>query len=394
MTINIKSLDQLTKRPVAEVIAGLDSGEDSVSKNAAFKLLSEARSYGLSVKQYLIAACAPSEEDKLKKQNDQMNGYEQTLVAMNIPVKPNLEGGIDLRAASETFGTKTGTRILFPDVLMDIVRWTTGQDTIVNTAAIVAQTRTIQGVSAIMLDLVDPGDDSISMFQIAEGAEIPLRKISTSERTVKMYKVGHGYEFTYEFARRANIDILTPYVNRINRQFEIDKVKYVTAILVNGDGVAGGITVDAETSYGGTNGALDWKSLFNWLVSRAAAGYPIDTLIGNYSTYGDFIGLFTPTVNTNNIPQSMEKVGGPVLAPNLSFMNYKINFAISNTVAANTLVGIIKPETIEELNEAGSDIQESDRLITQQKVQFVRTTTVGYNLVTPQARRGFSYSAT
>lgn len=384
MSITIKNLDQLVKRPSKEVIAGLDSIENSTSSNAAMNLLREARSFGLSIKEYLIAATTP--------END-LNGYEQALFHLNIPIKKNLDQAVDLRAASETFGTKTGTRILFPDVLMDIVKWTTSQDPIVNTAAIVAQTRTIQGNSAIMMDLVDPADDSTAMFQIAEGGEIPMRKIGTSERSVKMFKVGHGYEFTYEFARRANIDILTPYVARINRQFEIDKVKYATAILVNGDGVAGAVTVDAETAYGGTNGVLDWKSLFSWLVARAAAGYPIDTLIGNYATYGDFISLFTPTTNTQNIPQAMEKVGGPILAPSLSFMNYKINFAISNTVAASTLIGEIKAETIEELNEAGSDIQESDRLITTQKVQFVRTTTVGYNLVTPQARRGFSYSA-
>lgn len=385
MTVNIRNLDELQKRSVKDVIAGLDSVDQTVSNTAALGILREARSFGLGVKDYLIAASTTENE---------MNGYEQALMHLNIPVRKSMENAVDLRAASDTFGTKTGTRILFPDVLMDIVKWTTGQDTIVNTASIVAQTRTIQGNSAILMDLIDPGDDSTAMFQIAEGGEIPMRKITTSERNVKMYKVGHGYEFTYEFARRANIDILTPYVNRINRQFEIDKVKYATAILVNGDGVAAAITVDAETSYGGTNGALDWKSLFNWLVARAAAGYPIDTVIGNYATYGDFVGLFIPTVNTQNIPQAMEKVGGPALAPGLSFMNYKINFAISNTVAASTLIGEIKPETIEELNEAGSDIQETDRLITTQKVQFVRTLTVGYNLVTPAARRGFSYSAT
>ncbi len=82
-----------------------------------------------------------------------------------------------------------------------------------------------------------------------------------------------------------------------------------------------------------------------------------------------------------------------MLAPSLSFMNYKINFAISNTVAAKTLIGIVKSETIEELVESGSDIQESERLITNQKVVFVRTLNLGYNLVTPAARRGFYYGA-
>jgi hypothetical protein len=386
--VNIRNLDELQRRPVDQVLTGLGSTDSNVGISAANRILEEARSFALSVKDYLIASITPVGEGDAR-----LNGYEQALSHLNIPITKNLEQGVDLRAATDTFATKTGTRILFPDVLMDIVKWTTAQDNIVTTAPIVAQTRTIQGNSAIMMDLVQGDVDNISMFQIAEGGEIPLRKITTTERSVKMYKVGHGYEFTYEFGRRANIDILTPYVNRINRQFELDKVKYVTAILVNGDGVASAITVDNETSYGGTNGSLEWKALFGWLVERAAAGYPIDTLIGNFKTYGAFIGMFTPTVNTNNIPQAMEKVGGPVLAPALGFMNYKINFAISNTVADNNLVGIIKAETIEELVEAGSDIQESQRLITTQKVQFVRTLNVGYNLVTPQARRGFSFAS-
>lgn len=388
--MELKDISKLEKRVAAEVLAGLDNSDDTIGQQAAAKLLREARDYGLSVKEYLQAAIKPTEETASLG----LDGFELALNHYGIRLRKDVANNADLRAASDTFGTKAGTRVLFPDVISEIARWNTGQDNIVTVNDIIAQSRTIQGISMITMDLdsAGAGIDAFKTFQIAEGAEIPRRKIGTTERSVKMYKVGSGYEFTYEFSRRANIDIITPFVNRAAREFELDKLRYATAILVNGDGVSGAITVDDETSFGGTNGTLDWKTLFKWLVNRATAGYPIDTLIGNYTTYGDFIGLFTPTVNTNNIPQSMEGVGGPSMAPSLSFMKYRIEFRLSNTVAASTLIGITKGETLEELVEAGSDIQESERVITSQTIRFVKTKTLGYNLANPSARRGFSYA--
>lgn len=387
-----KNLALLEKRVASEVLAGLNSTDSTEGARAAGRLLAEAREYGLSLRDYLRASIKPKDDEEASLKLD---GYELALKDLGIPLKRDLSCNADLRAASDTFATRTGTRVLFQDVISDIVKWNNGQDSIVTVNDIISQSRTITGNSQIQMDLDGAGAalDAFKMFQIAEGGEIPVRKIGTTERSVKIFKVGHGYEFTYEFSRRVNIDIITPYVNRSNREFELDKVRYATSILVNGDGVAGAITVDAETAHGGTNGVLDWKSLFNWLVSRAAAGFPIDTLIGNYATYGDFIGLFTPTVNTQNIPQAMEKVGGPMLAPKLSFVKYAINFAISNTVAASTLIGIMKSETIEELVEAGSDIQESERIMNKQKMVFYKTLNVGYNLSNPYARRGFTYAS-
>lgn len=386
-----KNLALLEKRVASEVLAGLNSTDSIEGARAAGRLLAEAREYGLSLKDYLRASIKPKDEEEA---NLKLDGYELALKDLGIPLKRDLNCNADLRAASDTFATRTGTRVLFQDVISDIVKWNNGQDSIVTVNDIISQSRTITGNSQIQMDLDGAGAalDAFKMFQIAEGGEIPVRKIGTTERSVKIFKVGHGYEFTYEFSRRVNIDIITPYVNRSNREFELDKVRYATSILVNGDGVAGAITVDANTTYGGTAGTLSWSALFGWLVARAAAGFPIDTLIGNYATYGDLMALFTPTVNTQSIPKAMESVGGPQLAPKLSFMKYAINFAISNTVAAKNFVGIIKSETIEELVEAGSDIQESERIMNKQKMVFYKTLNVGYNLSNPYARRGFSYA--
>lgn len=385
--MEIELITNMKKAPVEVVLDGLNS-EDAHIGNAAYsRILREAQSFGLPLKKYL--------EAKVETGDSQLSGFETALHFMNLPVREDIKNHLNLQCATEVFQTQPGSRLLFPEVVLDMVKWKTPQDQIVTVEPLIAQSRTVASANQIIYNTELEGTeaDSFNMFQLAEGGEIPIRKINATNTSVKFFKVGQGYEFTYEFQRRVALDILTPYINRVNRQFEIDKVRYATSILVNGDGVASGITVDNETTYGGVNGTLDWKSLFKWLVDRAAAGYPVDVLVGNYATYGDFMAMFMPTTGNTGIPQAMNAIGAPNLIPGLSFMNGSIAFAISNTVAATTLLGITKGETLEELVEANSDIVENDRNIVNQKIRFVRTLNIGYNLVTPSARRGFSYAS-
>src|SRR3546814_6658683 len=84
-------------------------------------------------------------------------------------------------------------------------------------------------------------DDKDADYQqtgvIAEGARIPIRSIRTTEKGVKFYKFGGGFEFTYEFERRASLDIVTPYAARMQREVEIGEVAIATGLIINGDGV-------------------------------------------------------------------------------------------------------------------------------------------------------------
>jgi hypothetical protein len=286
--------------------------------------------------------------------------------------------------------------LFFPEVLLNIVVWKTKQDQIVSVDPIISQSRSVTGNQVIYVTELDTHEhDALKMFQIAEGAEIPIRKILSSDKSVKFYKLGQGYELTYELARRSAIDMFVPFINRANREFELDKLRHAISLLVNGDGVAGAITVKAETEYGGTNGLLQYKALLMWLVDRAAAGYQIDTLIGNYKTYGDYAFMFTPTIagGGTSEAQAMNGLGlAPNILPGISFMNYNINFVIAPTVANSTLLGITRGECLEELTETNSDIVENDRVITNQTIRFVRSQNVGYYMPHPLSRQAFSYA--
>jgi hypothetical protein len=277
-----------------------------------------------------------------------------------------------------------------------MVDWNTKQDQVVSIEALISQTRTVSGTNHLIWEELDDSGANLSMNTIAEGAPVPITKISSTERAVKFYKVGKGYKFTYEFSRRISIDILTPFVNRLNRQYVLDQARHATQLLINGDGVAGAITTKAETDYGGTNGTLDYQSLLKWLAARAAAGYPIDTLVGNYDSLLAILFLFAPDGKgtDTSAEQVAAKVGmGFNIRTALSFLNQTINFAVSPTVPANTLIGITKGETLERLIESGSDISELERSITDQQITFVRTQNIGFNLVSPLSRQAFSWAS-
>lgn len=384
-------VDDIEKQSHKAVIGGLTQGNTPDALSAASALAAAASQRGLSIKQYLDASIKVEDEHKTKGLK---TGYEVALYELNLPVRDDFANNVSLQAAADTFATQPATRLLFPEVVTDMIKWKQGElDQFVSVAPLIAQTRIVQGSNELIMMELDENGADLSMNTIAEGANIPVVNIAQSQKSVKFYKVGKGYRFTYEFNRRASIDILTPFVNRMNRQFEIDKVNHAVNVLINGDGVASAVTVDAETAYGGTNGTLDWKSFLKWVVARMAAGYPLDTYVMNYATYADFItNLFQPTAAGTPLLTEVGARAG-VSVGNTVLQQLRMSLAFGPNVAASNILGINKAETLEELQEAGSDIVENQRVIRSQQVEFFRTINLGYNLVGPNSRRGFSYAS-
>jgi len=217
-----------------------------------------------------------------------------------------------------------------------------------------------------------------------------------------MWKHGSGYEFTYEFQRRAALDVLSPFAARVARQLELSKVQAATAILINGDGVQPAATVKASSGYAKTpwgytaNGTLNYRVLLAWLVDRAKRGIPADVVVGNYDAYVDWLLFFTPTLNgQRSEAQAMAEAGkGPgLLDPALPIITAPVKFVLSSTVPEGQLVGITRAETLEELVEAGSSIAESERAIRNQTVTYVRSEVTGYKLPFADTRDVLNFNA-
>lgn len=386
------------RQPAEVVLLGIkpeDKNQHS-SLRAGENLIRLAKEAGLSIDNYLRLAVDPN---KGQFAGSKMDGYECALAYLDLPVRDDFSSGVLLQAAAETFNTFPGSRALFPPVIDNILQWKYRQDQIENVGAIVSQSRTINGNEMISYVVDDKAEDYQQTGVIAEGAEIPVRSLRMTDKGVKFYKFGGGIEFTYEFERRASLDIITPYAARMQREVEIGQTAIATALLLNGDGTAahGAAPVvnasDLAEAYPVAGrpvpkeGRLDWEVILKWLVTQAQKGVPIDTVVGNWDMYLEWIRMFAiPSIpNGQSQVETLAKAGVQVAAANPR-LPLNMTFALSSTAPAGKLIGFIKAETIEELVENGSDIEESTRAITNQRVRYVKTTNRGYRMVLGDTR--------
>jgi len=234
--------------------------------------------------------------------------------------------------------------------------------------------------------------DQRKTYTVSELGRVPMRSVRTSQNTVGLGKRGSGIEISYEFARRASLDILTPFAARILRDAELSKVSAATHILINGDGVnAAAAVINFSTFAGGVQteiSATNYKALSKFLMKRAKDGFPVDTLVCNYDMYVDLMFLYAPTISGNgSVPMAMGEMGAPVINTRMNALNgLNLNISLSSAVPAGKIICMAKNECIEELIEANSNISESERSIIDQSIKYVKTETTGYKLAIPEAR--------
>jgi hypothetical protein len=386
-----KSLTQIKRAAPHIVLAGLMDPNRSVSIQAGLSLVGAAKEYGLSMQDYLKIAIDPRlSETPMKFEG--LNGFEAALMELTLPFRDDYDQGVLLQAASDSFQTYPGTRAMFPEVVDQMLKFKNRQDQLETTAGLVAQTRTINGVELITQFMEDK-EENRGTQTIPEFGRIPVRTLTTGNATVGIFKHGSGIRTSYEFERRASLDILTPFAARVARELEISKVRSATSILINGDGVNLAATAQAFTTFGGV--AVDaanplskqYKAFAKWMVKRAAAGVPVDTIVGNLDMYLELLFMFTPTLPGNKSEiEAMSAHGGPGVKLNIPLLNGSANFVLSSSMPANKILGFSKADTLEELVEAGSSISENEKSIQNQSVTYVRTENTGYKIAMGDTR--------
>lgn len=403
------NLSNIQRLPVEDVLAGLKAEARGESIVAGETLVARAKDAGLSMRDYLTLAVdvGKTKDETLRNQalSANLNGYELAKLALNLPVKDDFESGVLLQAASDTFQTYPGTRAMFPEVIDDMVTWQYRQSQLETVAPLLVQSRTINGTELLSTVVTDKADDYDIAGAIAEGSNIPVHSIRTTQHSVGIFKHGMGYRTTYEFERRARLDILTPYANRAQRAMELSRVKFATNLLINGHTFTSG-TADAtygaapevtQSSYdsGATAGTLSYKAILKWLVERAKNSVPIDTVVGNYDAYLQWVLLFalptgaagTGATGSEILAKAGFQFGG------VDLFRGAVNFVLSSSAPANKLIGFSRSDTMEELVEAGSLIQESDRSVRNQTITYFRTMNTGYRLIHGDTRSVYNFGA-
>ena len=400
MSMITKDICELSRnrRSPEELLAGLLDTDSYRSKAAGMKLCQDAKDYGLNMSDYLKLAIDTNKSEHADRyktgQGMYLNGEEAAFAYLGLPVKNDLSNGTLLQAAANTFSTYDGTRAMFPPVIDMVLRWQNHINMIETTAPMLASSRTISGNEMVQVVILDDSPNRLSN-PIAEGANIPVSTVQMTEQAVKMYKHGSGYQFTYEFQRRAALDILTPFAARVARQLELSKVLAATNVLVNGDGVQAAAVVQKSSTFTPVgysytpNASIQYKPLMNWLVDRARRMVPVDTVIGNYQSYTDWLLMYSPVTSAGLISEAkaMQDLGvSPDLIGDIPMLMKPVKFVLSSGMPNGQLIGLTKAECLEELIEAGSQIVESERAVQSQTFTYLKSEVTGYKLIFADTR--------
>lgn len=393
-----KPLNQIQRRGVDSLNALRDTSPHA-SAQAGLRLVAEAKEFGLGMRDFLDLAINVHESENAGQFRDgdgnYLSGYEAALATLNLPVQEDFTRGIVLEAASDTFQTFPGSRAVFPEVVDDLVKWKYRQEQLENTAALVSQTRTINGVELITTVVDDKEADYQVVSTVAELGRVPVKTIRMSENSVRIFKHGGGIRMSYEFQRRARLDLLTPFQVRMARETERSKVWSATNVLINGDGVNPAAPVVTQSSFDAAtvDSKIHYKGLLGWFLARAKAGTPIDTVAGNWDSYLEWLLMFALPTTANNttdanlLARTGFQIGG------VPILNGNVNFVLSSGVPDGRLIGFSKGDTLEELVEAGSNIEESERAIQNQSITYVKTENSGYKLAFPDTRSIYNWKA-
>ena len=381
-----------SRQSVGDVVKGI-AGKGVTAQESAVageNLVAAASKYGLNLRDYLDAAITPEGD---------IGGYELAKAELILPTKTDLKSGVALEAASDTFNTFPGSRALFPEVIDDVLQWANRQTAFENVAPMLASSRVTNGPE-LLFTIVDDDSAARKSHDVPELGRIPTRSISTSQNTVTFHKVGSGIKVSYEFTRRARLDIIAPFMARIARELEQDKVRHATNLVINGDGAANGaINVVAQSAKAvagvtPTAGQLSYLNFLMWLVDRAKAGTPVDTILVGWDGFFEYNRLFAQPISGNTqAADQLRKAGVNLDQFGNIGLNLSVRPVLSSAVPAGQLIGITKGEALGELIEANSNIEESQKLIRTQATEIYKTQNVGYQLIYGDAREAFDYTA-
>ncbi len=349
------------------------------------------------------------------KPGDNLTAFERQLQLSGIITKSDPAKGLYSSTGEYFFQSdRPGSAILFPILLQKVALWAK-MNLISDINKIVATTRTIAGSSSYQSLYID--DSAIinngnaahgRHFRVDQRGQFPTVKIGWSETANAVTKHGVKLEWTYEFVRRASIELMSTVVARIMLQDQQELFNEGISLAINGDGTtanpaaivkkfrvsgtAGPNDINLDTSV--TAGQISYEGYLKFIGGFKP--YNINVIVGNINTLTKLILMARPNIDPAALittllePKSQGSVGIDntygQLFPNVSFYP-------SLSMADNMIVGLDTEFAMERVIELGSDIQEVERVINNQTEAMILSVADGVSKIFPSAIQVLDFSA-
>lgn len=264
---------------------------------------------------------------------------------------------------------------LFPAWVESTVREATYEQSILQYLVTTSQGVDSNIVKAATLNMLsEQNKQNYKKARIAEGADLPLAKISMGELAITLWKRGRAIEITYEAMRRMRIPLFTRHMNAIVNDIAFQNLDLAVDVLVNGDGNEGSKATKLGTT--ANVGEIDNRELIGflldyWFINRYAAdtvtcSIDIAKQIGAMF-YDTNLGSGASAKIQFNMPQFNDTQRVTVLAAHMPKINGKDVIMLSN-----------RENTLTRYTENGSNIQENQRFARNQTELLTISENSGY----------------
>jgi hypothetical protein len=308
---------------------------------------------------------------ELLEELDPSGNYSGDLAKLSAFQRQLALNGIETKGSNaalvQKFFDTNSSKVLFPEwingqilVGMKMGRRTAQIDDIV---AVINQ---IEGgtMRSIEMDLTN---SDYTQKRIAQGGNFPVAKIKTKEKTIDLYKVGIEIDADYEAIRRVKVNVMAVFFQVLGMKLSRDIVYEALLAIINGDGNSNpaGIVNSATT------GAVVFDDLLK-LDFNFEDGFEPDTAIANN------VGM----KKVHGISEFRDPlIGSDFLTKGTSTSPFGYKLRTNRRLADNQIVAFNKALCIEMLEEKGSQLVETDKIIDKQIQKSVVSKYVGFSKI-------------
>ena len=359
----------------------IDLGQDVVADAEKVQLNKDmyklANEQGLTFSQ-LLERINPS------KQGDNLDAFSRQLKRFGIVMKSDHAAGVyastienALNASTDKYDNQPlqrdvpASKVLFPELISRTARMALLKDQDYNLEDLLSTTRVIPTTTykEFWIDMVpgqqtQPDLDKYAMSRVSEFGTFPRVKIGWAESAKTLYKRGVQIDMSYEFQREATLDILSIVIDRIMLSQRTSLFKKAISKAINGTATVKTSTLSTDITAG--QHKVNYESWLKWTASFAP--YTPSTYYCHINTALKILMMEKPDVDPIQIMAMLSQ--GPV-TQNIQvsrglWKNVVIFPFTDNTIPENFVLTLDKRYALERVIQAGTDLQETERIITQQ----------------------------
>ena len=366
-------------------------------------LYREANELGMTFWQYL-------EVINPTKGTDTLDAFERQLEASGIIVKGNNEAGIYSSPGEYFFQSdRPGSAVLFPVLLQKTAMWAK-MKRVTDINKLVATTRTIAGTSAYQTVAIDDSnlngpDGKGRSFRVDQRGNFPSVKVGWSDKTNAVTKHGVQLDWTYEFVRRASIEVMQTIVARIMLQDQIEVVSEAISVAINGDGTSPAAQVLTFCGSAMTPGANEIKLA---AASSAAGVLPYDgylkfiggmapyapnIICGTLNTIVTMVTMARPNIDPAELISRLQDTQTQGTGKLMEGIFPNVEMIVAEGMPDNKLLALDTAFALERVIELNSDIQEAEKAISNQTEKMVLSIADTVSKLFPEASKVLDFSS-